>query len=51
MGRYIFDCYTSDTSIGEGIPLAGKPGGGPAVDDTPLMEVLAVVIIEYAIEA
>ena len=35
----------------EGILLTGKPGGGPAIEDTPLMEVLAVVIIEDAIEA
>ena len=37
--------------IGEGAPLAGKPGGGPAVGNTPLMEVLEVVIVEDAMEA
>ena len=29
----------------------GKPGGGPVAGDTPLMEVLAVVIVDDAIEA
>ena len=38
-------------SIGEDASLAGKPGGGPTVGDTPLMEVLAVVVDEDAIEA
>ena len=40
-----------DISIGEGASLAGKPGGGPAVGDTPLLEVLAMVIVDDAIEA
>ena len=29
----------------------GKPGGGPIVGDTPLMEVLVVVVMDDAIEA
>ena len=45
------NCEAGDTSIGVGAPIAGKPGGGPTVSDTRLMEVLAVVIIEDAIEA
>ena len=44
-------CEAGDTFIGVGAPLAGKAGGGPEGDDTPLMEVLAIVIIGEAIEA
>ena len=44
-------CGASDMSIGEDASLAGKPGGGPTVGDTPLMEVLVVVVDEDAIEA
>ena len=40
-----------DIFIGEGAPLAGKPGGGPTVGNTPLVQVLAVVIVDDAIEA
>ena len=42
---------TGDMSIGEGAPLARKPGGGHTVGNTPVMEVLAVVIVEQAMEA
>ena len=43
--------YPSDTSIGVGTSSVGKPGGGPIVDDTPLMEGLAVVVVDDTIEA
>ena len=44
-------CEAGDTSINGGLPRTGKPGGGPVVEDTPLMEVLAVVVVEDVIAA
>ena len=38
-------------SVKAGIPIRGKPGGGPDKEDTPPREVLVVVVPEDAIDA